>query len=263
MTDNTFAALQAPDFLKLLAHDIRWRLVQALSQSDYRGQELARMLTQPQNLISYHLRQLRQQRLVTEHRSTADARDVYFSLDLDRMAELYAGTGEALHPALGCFETPAGTSPESFNRPPLRVLFLCTHNSARSQMAEGILRHLGGQGVEVYSAGSQPGGVHPHAVRALAAAGIDIGQQRSKSLDQFLGQTFDHVITVCDRVREVCPVFPDDPECLHWSFPDPATVEGPDEVRYRAFQETARKLTTRISYFLTTVEHQRGKVVKK
>jgi protein-tyrosine-phosphatase len=121
-------------------------------------------------------------------------------------------------------------------------------------MAEGILRHFGGDSVEVYSAGSEPGGVHPGAVRAMADMNINISQHTSKEMDDFVGQQFDYVITVCDKVREVCPVFPDDPERIHWSFADPAAVKGPAEVGYQAFKQTARELQTRISYLLMVIE---------
>ncbi len=137
-----------------------------------------------------------------------------------------------------------------------RILFLCTHNSARSQLAEGILRANGGASVEVFSAGSEPGQVHPLAVRVAADIKIDMNQQRSKHLDEFVGQTFDYVITVCDQVREVCPVFPDDPRQIHWSFPDPAAVKGTEEEQFQAFMQTARELTTRISYLRLMLDRQ-------
>lgn len=131
-----------------------------------------------------------------------------------------------------------------------RVLFLCTHNAARSQMAEGILRLLGGSAVEVESAGTEPSRVHPLAVRALADLGIGIGTQRSKHVDEVAGQRFDYVITLCDQAREVCPVFPGAPERIHWGFDDPAAVAGSDEERYEAFRRTARELTTRLRPFV-------------
>jgi protein-tyrosine-phosphatase len=142
---------------------------------------------------------------------------------------------------------------------PYRVLFLCTHNSARSQLAEGILRAHGGNLVQVFSAGSEPGQVHPLAIQAADALQIDIRDQRSQHMNEFVGETFDYVITVCDRVREVCPVFPDDHKQIHWSFPDPAEVTGSDEDQYQAFVQTARELSTRIHYLLLMMErrHQR------
>jgi arsenate reductase len=109
---------------------------------------------------------------------------------------------------------------------PARVLFLCTHNSARSQMAEGWLRHLGGSRFEAYSAGTEATHVRPLAIRAMAEVGIDISQQESKALERYLQQPFDAVITVCDQANEACPVFFGAKKRLHWSFPDPSKVAG-------------------------------------
>jgi protein-tyrosine-phosphatase len=148
-----------------------------------------------------------------------------------------------------------------FSDKPIRVLFLCTENSARSQMAEALTRHLSKGRVEIYSAGSHPSGIHPYAVSVLAAAGIDIGQQRSKHFDEFSGQSFDCIITLCDRVLEVCPNFPGDPERIHWSFPNPAAVEGTEDEKYRAFEQTSIQLTTRIRLLLTVLERKKGKTI--
>ncbi len=115
--------------------------------------------------------------------------------------------------------------------PRQRVLVLCTGNSARSQMAEGLLRARGGDRFEVFSAGSQPSGqVHPGAVQAMAEIGLDISGHRSKPLTQFLGQPFDYVLTVCDRAAEACPVFPGPATRFHRDFPDPAAAP-PEEQR--------------------------------
>src|SRR5215212_4286976 len=171
-----------PDFLKLLAHDLRWSLVTALTRSDHRVHELVRLLGQPMNLVSYHLKQLRDQQLVTERRSSADGRDVYYSLDLDLLRTRYVAAGAALHPALTSVDQVNQDRADTHVRSATRILFLCTHNSARSQMAEGTLRHLGSNRVAAFSAGSQPAQVHPDAVRAMAIIGIDISQQQSKDL---------------------------------------------------------------------------------
>jgi ArsR family transcriptional regulator, arsenate/arsenite/antimonite-responsive transcriptional repressor / arsenate reductase (thioredoxin) len=140
--------------------------------------------------------------------------------------------------------------------PPLRVLFLCTKNSARSQMAEGFMHHFSQQTVEVYSAGSHPSSLHPLAIRAMAALDIDISQQKSKHVDEFHDQAFDYVITVCDQMREVCPSFPGTPDMIHWSIPDPAGVAGNAEEQYQAFEQTARYLLLKTRYLLTSVEHE-------
>jgi protein-tyrosine-phosphatase/DNA-binding transcriptional ArsR family regulator len=245
-----------PDFLKLLAHDLRWSLVTALTRSDHRVHELVQLLHQPMNLVSYHLKQLRDQHLVTERRSSADGRDVYYSLDLNLLRTRYLAAGAALHPALTIGDSATMVdAPASQAGPVTRVLFLCTHNSARSQMAEGIIRHLSHGRVAAFSAGSQIAEVHPDAVRAMAAIGIDISQQHSKHLDTFADQSFDYIITVCDRVREVCPIFPNDPEQIHWSFADPAAVED-SVARERAFQQTAQQLVMRTRHLLAVLERQ-------
>jgi arsenate reductase len=117
-----------------------------------------------------------------------------------------------------------------------RVLFLCTHNSARSQMAEGFLRELGGDRFEVASAGIEARGLDPLAVQAMAEEGIDISLQESKTLERYVNEPFDLVITVCDQANESCPYFPNAKERRHWSFPDPSAVRGDDETRYAAFR---------------------------
>lgn len=127
-----------------------------------------------------------------------------------------------------------------------RVLFLCTGNSARSQMAEGLLRAIGGEGIEVFSAGSKPSQVNPYAVRAMAGRGIDISGQHSKHLSEFLNQPFDYVITVCDNAAETCPLFPGRAQRIHWSFPDPAAVQGSDEEILASFEHVRDGLEARL-----------------
>jgi arsenate reductase (thioredoxin) len=117
-----------------------------------------------------------------------------------------------------------------------KVLFLCTHNSARSQMAEGLLRHLAGNRFEVMSAGTEAAHVRPLAVRAMDEVGIDISGQESKTLDRYVREPFDYVIMVCDEANEACPFFPGAAERLHWSLPDPAAVEGTEEKRLEVFR---------------------------
>jgi arsenate reductase len=131
----------------------------------------------------------------------------------------------------------------------LRVLTLCTANSARSQMAEGILRWLGGESVESYSAGTNPSRVNPFAVRVMQEIGVDISGQRSKSVTEFLGKPIDVVITVCDNAAENCPTFPGRVERIHWSFPDPAAVEG-DDAKLVAFRQVRDGLIERFRVFL-------------
>jgi thioredoxin type arsenate reductase len=252
---TTATLVYPPSFLKLLAHELRWRLVEALAWSDRRVQELAAVVGEPHNLVSYHLRRLRDQALVSERRSAADRRDVYYSLDLDRLKHLYFAAAESLHP--GISDRPHAASGTGAGRTRrARVLFLCTHNSARSQMAEGILRHLGGHNVEVYSAGTVATRVHPVAITVMAEKSIDISGQRSKHMDEFAGQEFDYVVTVCDNAREACPAPPGDPERIHWSIADPSAVEGDESTRSCAFRIAADELVTRMRYFLQLIQSQ-------
>ena len=130
-----------------------------------------------------------------------------------------------------------------------KVLILCTGNSARSQMAEGLLRHLAGDRYEVHSAGTKPGIVRPEAIVVMREIGIDITSHRSKHVDEFAGQYFDYVLTVCDNANEVCPVYPANTTRLHRTFPDPAGVEGSEEERNEAFRQVRRQLRTYLETF--------------
>lgn len=132
-----------------------------------------------------------------------------------------------------------------------KVLFLCTGNSCRSQMAEGWLRHLAGDRYETASAGTQPAGLNPDAVEVMRELGIDIAAHQSKHLNQFLDVRFDHVITVCDRAREACPIFPGASSMLHWSFDDPAAARGSDEERRAVFKRVRDEIAERIRLFLS------------
>jgi protein-tyrosine-phosphatase len=248
------AELTPQAFLQLAGHPLRWRLLGDLARSDRTVHELTGLVRQPQNLVSYHLGKLRDAHLVSARRSSADRRDAYYTVDLTRLGGLLAATGEALHPGLRLI--PPG--PTSVGQPGVtaRVLFLCTGNSARSQMAEALARARSGGLVEAHSAGSHPKTLHPNAVRAMRDEhGIDLAGHRSKHLSVFTEQRFDQVISLCDRVREVCPEFPGNPETVHWSIPDPAAghADGDDEASYPAFQQTAAELDTRIGFLLATL----------
>jgi arsenate reductase len=133
-----------------------------------------------------------------------------------------------------------------------RVLILCTGNSARSQMAEGILRQIAGDDFEVASAGVAPSHVRPEAIKVMGELGIDISGQRSKSVDKFLGQEFDFVITVCDNANEQCPVFPGKTKRIHWSFEDPAAVQGDEPARLAVFRRVRDEIKTRLQDFTQT-----------
>lgn len=244
-----------PDLLKTLSHHVRWQIVQALMRSDCRVQELVQILGHPMNLISYHLKPLRDYGLVESRRSEADARDVYNSLGLQQLQQLYYQTGHMLH--IAGLDAPV-TSPQLAK--PLdqlagrRFLFLCTHNAARSQMAEGILRHITANQVEVFSAGTEPAHIHPMAIQVMDEMEIDISNQQSKAIERFICESFDYVITVCDRAREACPTFPGNSEMIHWSIPDPVAPGGDED--YQDFIDVAQQLARRIPYFLHVINDE-------
>ncbi|MCK2214323.1 ArsR family transcriptional regulator [Actinomadura sp. ATCC 31491] len=225
-----------PPFARMAADPLRWQLLQELARSDRRVRELVALVGRPQNLVSYHLKQLRASGLVATRRSSFDGRDTYYRLDLARCAESLAAAGAALHPGLGG-RAPAGEPP------PCSVLFLCTGNSARSQVAEALARTRSGGRIAAASAGSRPKPLHPYAEQVMAARGIDLAGQRPKHLDEFAGRRFCSVITLCDRVREICP---EHPAHLHWSIPDPAAGDG----GLQAFESMAAELDTRIGFWL-------------
>jgi len=239
-----------PGFLRLAGHPLRWRLLTELARTDRQVRELTGLLGQPQSLVSYHLGRLRAGGLVSARRSSADGRDSYYRIDLARCRELLTETGLALHPGLALNPgLGSGPAPARPVRMRTRVLFLCTGNSARSQMAEALLGQLADGAVEAASAGSRPKPLHPEAVRVMREHGIDISGRRSKHLEEFAGQPFGYVITLCDRVREVCPEFPGHPQLIHWSIADPAGEADPSA----AFRGVAAELRTRIGFLLARI----------
>jgi arsenate reductase len=145
----------------------------------------------------------------------------------------------------------------SMSSGPIRVLFVCTGNSARSQIAEALLGKYGGDDFAASSAGTEPHGVNPYTVRVLADVGIDWSTARSKSVTEFLGKPWDYVITVCDRARQVCPVFPGEHNALHWGLDDPAEVEGTDEEKLAAFRSTQVQVGMRIRPFVELARRAR------
>ncbi|MCW6009035.1 ArsR family transcriptional regulator [Micromonospora sp. CPCC 205371] len=227
----------APAFLSLAAHPLRWRLLTALAGGDYRVRELTTLVEQPQNLVSYHLRLLREAGLVSTVRSSFDGRDSYYRVHLDRCADGLAAAGAALHPAL---------QPEAVLPAGGAVLFACSGNSARSPIAEALLRHHSHGRVAVTSAGSRPKPhVHPAAVRLLRERfGIDIAGQRPRDLRSLTEHRFDYVITLCDKVREVCPEFPGPPRRAHWSVAEPIAADE------QSFDRTLSEIEARIRYLL-------------
>jgi len=243
-----------PEFLQLAGHPLRWRLLAELARSDRVVHELTALVGEPQNLVSYHLGKLREGRLVSARRSSADRRDTYYALDLKRVGNLLSAAGSALHPGLRLAPAARGALEK-----PVRVLFLCTGNSARSQMAEALAKAVTGGAIDAYSAGSDPKPLHPNASRVMRAVyGLDLAGHKSKHLDVFAGKRFDWVISLCDRVREVCPEFPGHPQTMHWSIANPATGEA-DSKTYPLFQQTAAELETRIGYLLAVLTDRRPK----
>ena len=247
--------LALPHFMRLAAHPVRWRVLTELARSDLRVRELVAMIREPQNLVSYHLRLLREGGLVTARRSTADARDSYYRLDVERCADAFRSSGSAIHPALlaprtarPLFELPRVSG--------VSVLFACTGNSARSPIAEALLRNRTNGRLEVISAGSHPKSrLHPFAVRVLDEQyGIDVADQRPRQLGALAGRRFDYVITLCDKVREVCPDVVDNRTCrAHWSIPDPAAAGGRDQPDYDEFVRTAAEIDARVHQLLATL----------
>jgi protein-tyrosine-phosphatase/DNA-binding transcriptional ArsR family regulator len=239
--------------LRLLAEPMRWRLMRELSGGDKRVRELVTAVGQPQNLVSYHLRQLRDGGLVTARRSSFDARDTYYSLNSDDCSHALTAASAALAPTPAAAPPsppapgspapgdpvsggPAPGSPVSggpasgglvSGGPGTRVLFVCTGNSGRSPMAAALLRGRAGKLVQAASAGTRPKPVHPGAVAVMRDRyGIDIAGHEPVHVRNVAGDRFDYVITVCDKAREACPDFADRPARIHWSIPDPAIIES-------------------------------------
>jgi protein-tyrosine-phosphatase/DNA-binding transcriptional ArsR family regulator len=237
---------EAVNFFRILGDHTRLTLVRALAESDLRVGELVAHVALPQNAVSYHLKLLRGIGLLRDRRSSADSRDVYYSIDQERLEALYRRAGTVLRP-----HSDIGITHEQSARSgnaSLSILFLCTHNSARSQFAEALARREGGQRVTVVSAGDTPTGLHPLAAELLTEWNIDPAEYTSKAIAEFLGRSFDYVITVCDRVREHCPTFPGAPRQLHWSIPDPTSA--PEEKRREAFRSVRHEINVRVRHLL-------------
>lgn len=242
-----------PRFLQLAGHPLRWRLLSELAHSDRRVGELCELAGQRQSLVSYHLRKLRDGGVVSARRSLADGRDTYYVLELARCGELLVSAGASLHPGLA---SAVGSYPgRGRGAARARVLFLCTGNSARSQMAEALAEQRSDGAVRAASAGSHPKPLHPNAVRVMRERGIDLVGRRSKHLSDFTGRRFDFVISLCDRVREICPEFPGAPQPIHWSVRDPAREPGTEDESLPAFERTAAELETRIGFWLEAIRH--------
>jgi protein-tyrosine-phosphatase len=245
------AAAAPPPLLRLLSHPLRWRLATELARSDRRVGELTELVVQPQNLVSYHLGLLRRGGLVSSAPSSHDARDRYYHLDLDACAAAVSETGPALHPALRMTLAPA--PPDGRGTP--SVLFVCTGNSARSPMAEALLRRRLGAHVHVASAGTHPrDALHPDAVRVLREEyGVDLGAQAPRQLGRGTRTPrYDRVVTLCDKAREVVPTTGRTVHS-HWSVADPAAGRTAGAKTYDRFLSTAADIDTRVRYLVPTL----------
>ena len=252
----TRPAAAPPPFMQLAAHPLRWQLLTELAASDHRVRDLVTRVDQPQNLVSYHLRRLRDAGLVNARRSTFDGRDSYYRLDLERCAVALDEGSAALHPVLR-----RGTPDLPVHLPASgTVLFVCTGNSSRSPIAEALLRHHTNGAVTAISAGTSPKPrLHPGAVRVLQERfGIDISGQEPRHLDTLADHRFDHVITLCDKAREACPDFTHHPRRSHWSMADPATAGETGRAAHRAFERAASEIDTRVQHLLPVLATTRN-----
>jgi protein-tyrosine-phosphatase/DNA-binding transcriptional ArsR family regulator len=240
------AKSSSPCIAQILAHPIRWAILRELARSDRRVHELTARVGAAQNLVSYHLALLRRSGVVGEQRSSADRRDVYYRLDLAAVRAKLEELGIGLHPALGHPGPPLNSARGA-------VLFLCTGNSARSQMAEALVRRITRGRVVAASAGTRPEGVHPLAVKTLQGMGVATRGLHSKHWSDLDTSSFNHVVSLCDIAREELP-----PEVLgqrhvHWSVADPAAVNGPAAKREAAFATAAHMIEGRIPALLASM----------
>lgn len=224
-----------PVFIDLMAHPIRWTMIRALIHGDMRVQELVNLVDEPMNLVSYHLKKLRDGGLVRSQRSQADGRDIYYSLDYAFMQQAAHAVMDALH------LNPVDSA--DYTLLTGRVLFVCMHNNARSPMAEAILRSVA-PNLEVMSAGVQPTTLHPDAVRAGQVVGADMRSVQTRALEEVANQPFDYIVTVCDQAREMIESNITG-NLLHWSIPDPARITS-SAARSLAFTQTAHLLNERV-----------------
>jgi ArsR family transcriptional regulator, arsenate/arsenite/antimonite-responsive transcriptional repressor / arsenate reductase (thioredoxin) len=244
-----------PWILQVLGYELRWELISHLRTSDLKVGELVAATGQAQNLVSYHLRLLRDARLVRERRSSADGRDIYYSLDRRAVTSGLLRAVEAISP--GTEWVPRGAAEESLVVGRLAsVLLLCTGNSARSQIAEAMLRELAGRHVLVRSAGTHPVGVHPQVQVVLESRDIGVGNLRSKSVTEFGGQAFDYVVSLCDIARTEPIQLTGKPRRVHWSIPDPVGTKGGRLRVAAAFDRVANEIELRVQDFYADLRTQ-------
>lgn len=228
--------------LGLLADPLRWRLACELATSDRRVRELVATVAAPANLVSYHLRRLREGGLVSARRSIYDGRDLYYRLDLPRCAAALSAAGKDLHPGLaaGAPRVPTGGRHK-------RVLFVCTGNTARSPMAAALLNERADRWVNATSSGTRPKPVDPTAVTVMRDRyGLDLSGHRPTNVVDLAGRRFDQVISLCDKAREHLPGFPACPRLAHWSTPDPSDFAHD----HRLYERLADDLDLRVRFLL-------------
>jgi ArsR family transcriptional regulator, arsenate/arsenite/antimonite-responsive transcriptional repressor / arsenate reductase (thioredoxin) len=256
------SGVPVPPVVRLLADPVRWHLMRELARGDQRVRELVVATGQPQNLVSYHLRQLRDGGLVAARRSSFDGRDIYYSMDLAGCSRALAASASSLHPGLGFLPgtNPGRTATNETGRSDARetarrqVLFVCTGNSGRSPIAEALLRDRGGPRIRAISAGIRPKPLHPDAAAVMRDRyRIDIAGHQPVHVETVADERFDWVISLCDKAREACPTFYGHPARIHWSLPDPAAGEG-GLAGYPAFERTAAELDTRISFLIPVLD---------
>lgn len=248
------SGVPVPLVVRLLADPVRWHLMRELARGDQRVRELVVATGQPQNLVSYHLRQLRGGGLVAARRSSFDGRDIYYSMDLAGCSRALAAAASSLHPGLGFLPGTGPGRPVARETARRQVLFVCTGNSSRSPMAEALLGDRGGPRIRAFSAGIRPKPLHPDAAAVMRNRyRIDIAGHLPVHVETLAGQRFDCVISLCDKAREACPAFSGHPARIHWSLPDPAAGEG-GLTGYPAFERAAAELDTRIRFLLPRLD---------
>ncbi len=233
-----------PELLGLLSDPLRWSILHGLSLSDLRAGEIVEFTGRPQNLVSYHLAKLVRSGLVEKSQSSHDGRDHYFHFNRQVLTQRLGEIPQLLGSTLAISQRSRVTSPR-------RVLFVCTGNSIRSQMAEAFATHHAGHAVKAKSAGTMPTALNPLAVEILAERGIDISRHTSKPFSLFVNQTFDSVITLCDRAREVVPPFGHSSRYIHWSVSDPALSGRSMAEQRRILRRVADDIDVRVVDLLT------------
>lgn len=240
------------DVLKLLAHEHRWKILEQLAKSDRTVNELVESLHKPANLVSYHLGKLRRAGVVRERRSQADARGVYYNLEMQCLHDLLVGVGDALHPAI-C--GPKKITHPATKAPMAQVLFVCTGKSNCSEMAAALCSTLSHGLIEAECACLERGAPDPVALEVIEKLRPHAYRQPARQLSDVRGERFDYVVSVCDIARDYGADFPS-AELIHWSLPEPDRLER-NEAR-RAFHEMARDLSSRVRYLIWRIARDRS-----